>query len=65
MGPLVIVEVNGPGNSSDNLLNTGEPHPFQEFVLHRIVDALRLGIVFRVSGFGHTDAYAIIAKFGA
>ena len=56
MRTFVVVEVNCTGYGRDDFSDACKVHVFKEFVFHCIVDSLRLGVVFGVSGFGHADA---------
>lgn len=56
MGTLVVIEVNCTGYGRDDFSDACKAHVFKEFVFYCIVDSLRLGVVFGVSGFGHADA---------
>ena len=56
MKTFVVVEVNCTGYGRDDFSDACKVHVFKEFVFHCIVDSLRLGVVFGVSGFGHADA---------
>ena len=60
MRPSVVVEVHGHGDCRDDLLDVPEDLVLEEFVLHRVVDPLRLGVVLRVSGLGHAYSDAAV-----
>ena len=62
MRPLFVVEVNGPDYGSLDLFDVREPHSFQKFVLHRVVDPFRLSVILGVTGLGHADAYVVFLK---
>ncbi len=48
MRPPVIVEVNGNCDCADYLLDILEDLVFKQFILHRVVDAFCLGVVFLI-----------------
>ena len=62
MRPSVVVEVHGKSDCCNDFLDTSEDFALQQLVLHRVVDALRLCVVLRISGFGHADLYAMLTK---
>ena len=62
MRPLVVVEVHGSGHRSCDFSNAGEAYILEQFILHRAVDAFRLCIVLRVSGFRHADVDVIVVQ---
>ena len=42
--------------------NAGETYILEQFILHRIVNAFRLGIIFGISGFRHADLDVIVVQ---
>lgn len=55
-GASEVVEVNGFGYGFTHLGSVREAFPLEQFVLHRIVDALCLGILLGIAALGHADS---------
>ena len=53
----MIVKVYSYCYSGFYFFNIVENSIFEKFILHRVIDTLRLGILLRVSALCHTDAY--------
>ena len=62
MRPPVVVEVHGPGDRRHDLVDVPEHLPLEQLVLHRVVDAFRLGVVLRISRLGHADPDAVLPQ---
>lgn len=62
VGATEVIEVNSFGYGSTHLINVSEAFAFEQFILHRIVDALRLSVFFGVSGLGHTDLDMVLLQ---
>lgn len=60
--PPVVVEVNGQGDRGHDLVDAPEHLVLEQLILHRVVDAFRLGVVLRVSGLGHADPDAVLPQ---
>ena len=56
MGAPEVVEVNGFGYGFTHLGSVREAFPLEQFVLHRVVDALCLGILLWIATLGHADS---------
>ena len=62
MRPAIIVEVNSNCNGRDDITEISKRFILKKFVLHCVVNTLRLSIILRVSGLGHADAYAVFPQ---
>lgn len=57
-----VIEVNGLGYGSTHLINVSEAFAFEQFILHRIVDALSLGVLLGVAGLSHADLDMVLLQ---
>jgi len=62
MRPSVVVEVHGQSDCRNNFAYASEDLVLEQLVLHRVVDALCLGVVLWVSRLCHTDQYSMLSK---
>ena len=62
VGATEVIDVNSFGYGSTRLINVSEAFAFEQFILHRIVYALRLSVFFGISGLGHTDLDMVLLQ---
>ena len=62
MRPSVVVEVDGKCYGSYDFAYASEDLALEQFVLHRVVYALSLGVVLRVARLRHAYLYAVLTE---
>lgn len=62
MRPFVVVEHDSTLKGLPHLVYIRENHILEEFILERVVYALRLGVVFGISAFRHAYHYFVLAE---